>query len=166
MIQGPVVRLENLRCELRVDGARHFPVDDVSFEIYPHEVLSLVGESGCGKSLTALSILRLLPSNARVCGGSIWLRDEDIASASDARLRQVRGRKIAMIFQEPQTALNPVLTVGSQIKEALRPHSDGTRISTSRATTCTITETPSIFPKRSGLTDRARRTSVADSFIG
>lgn len=98
-------------------------VDRVSFDLAPGETLALVGESGCGKTLTALSILRLLPEAARTEPQSrVLFSDADLLTIPAARLRRVRGGEIAMVFQEPTTSLNPVLTVGAQIVEAIRAH--------------------------------------------
>ncbi len=99
------------------------PVDDVSFQLAKGETLALVGESGCGKSLTALSILQLLPRAASIGSGStIELDGQDLVPLDEAALRAVRGARIAMIFQDPMTSLNPVYTAGSQITEAIRAH--------------------------------------------
>ncbi len=97
-------------------------VDDVSFTIGEGELLGLVGESGCGKSITALSIMRLISKPGRIAGGSIKFRGEELTTATEERLREIRGDDIAMIFQDPMTSLNPVFTVGEQIAEALRLH--------------------------------------------
>ena len=91
-------------------------VDGVSFSLQPHETLAIVGESGCGKSITALSLLRLVPDPpGRIAGGSIKLAGVDLLTLDDKPMRGVRGNEIAMIFQEPMTSLNPVLTIGDQI---------------------------------------------------
>jgi oligopeptide/dipeptide ABC transporter ATP-binding protein len=97
-------------------------VNGVSFYINEGELLGLVGESGCGKSMTALSIMRLIAPPGRIAGGSIKFKDEELTTASDERMREIRGNDIAMIFQDPMTSLNPVFTVGEQIAEALRLH--------------------------------------------
>jgi oligopeptide transport system ATP-binding protein len=97
-------------------------VRGISFELAEGETLGLVGESGCGKSVTALSIMGLLPSNGRVVGGAVEVEGEDLISASKRRLRQVRGRRVAMVFQDSMTSLNPLLTVGRQITESLEAH--------------------------------------------
>jgi ABC-type dipeptide/oligopeptide/nickel transport system ATPase component len=95
----------------------------VSWDVAPGEIVALVGESGCGKSVTALSILQLLPRPAaRIVGGSLNFNGEDLLELSAARMRSLRGREIAMIFQEPMTSLNPVLTIGQQIAEPLIQH--------------------------------------------
>ncbi len=93
-------------------------VDDVSFSVAPGEVMALVGESGCGKSITALALMRLLPRAVRLAGGRIMLGDEDIATLPERRMRARRGRGISMIFQEPQAALDPLAPIGAQIREA------------------------------------------------
>ena len=108
----------------------HFPtragivksVDDVSFHIGEGELLGLVGESGCGKSITALSIMRLIAPPGKIVEGSIRFKDEDLTTVSAERMREIRGNDIGMIFQDPMTSLNPVFTVGEQIAEALRLH--------------------------------------------
>ncbi|HZG52114.1 MAG TPA: ABC transporter ATP-binding protein [Pyrinomonadaceae bacterium] len=97
-------------------------VDGVSFHLDRGELLGLVGESGCGKSVTALSVMRLVGSPGKIVGGEIWFDGEDLRAASEKRLREIRGDDIAMIFQDPMTSLNPVYTVGEQIAEALRLH--------------------------------------------
>jgi peptide/nickel transport system ATP-binding protein/oligopeptide transport system ATP-binding protein len=97
-------------------------VNDVSFTIDEGELLGLVGESGCGKSITALSIMRLIYPPGKIAGGAIKFKGEELTTASEDRLRAIRGNDIAMIFQDPMTSLNPVFTVGEQIAEALRLH--------------------------------------------
>jgi oligopeptide/dipeptide ABC transporter ATP-binding protein len=97
-------------------------VNDVSFHLDEGEMLGLVGESGCGKSITALSIMRLISPPGRIAEGSIKFKGEELTTASVERLREIRGNDIAMIFQDPMTSLNPVFTVGEQIAEALRLH--------------------------------------------
>jgi oligopeptide/dipeptide ABC transporter ATP-binding protein len=97
-------------------------VDGVSFEVHKGETLGIVGESGCGKSVTALSILRLIPDPGKIVGGHIWFKDRDVARMSREELREFRGNDVAMIFQDPMTSLNPVLRVGFQIKEAMIAH--------------------------------------------
>ena len=104
------------------DGVVH-AVEDVSFSVRPGEVLGLVGESGCGKSVTGLSIMRLVPDPpGRITAGSIEFKGEDLLKLNDDEMRQIRGNQIAMIFQDPMTAFNPVLTIGKQIAEVLELH--------------------------------------------
>ena len=108
----------------------HFPtkagtvkaVDGVSFYIDKGELLGLVGESGCGKSITALSVMRLIAPPGKIIGGEILFEGEDLLKVSDEKMREIRGDDIAMIFQDPMTSLNPVFTIGNQIGEALRLH--------------------------------------------
>ncbi len=97
-------------------------VEDVSFSIEAGQTLALVGESGCGKSVTALSIMRLISPPGRIVGGRIRFRDRDLVTLEEEELRQIRGKDIGMIFQEPMTSLNPVFTVGDQIGELLHVH--------------------------------------------
>jgi oligopeptide/dipeptide ABC transporter ATP-binding protein len=97
-------------------------IDDVSFDVQQGETLALVGESGCGKSITALALSKLLPKNAFISGGSILLAGRDIAQLNELEMQKMRGEKIAYIFQDVTSSLNPVMTVGSQIKEALKVH--------------------------------------------
>ena len=98
-------------------------VDGVSFDVRRGETVGIVGESGCGKSVTALSIMRLLPEGeGRIVGGSVRIGQTDLSTLSEAEMRQIRGNRISMIFQEPMTSLNPVLTVGEQIAESVRIH--------------------------------------------
>jgi oligopeptide/dipeptide ABC transporter ATP-binding protein len=102
-------------------------VDGVSFAVAPGKLMGLVGESGSGKTASVLSIMRLLPERARVTGGAVLFEGRDLLSLSEPEMRAVRGAKIAMIFQEPMTSLNPVFTIGSQIGEAVRLHQHTSR---------------------------------------
>src|SRR4026209_2109609 len=117
-----LLEIENLQTQFPTRGGLVKAVDDVSFYIDEGELLGLVGESGSGKSITALSILRLISEPGRIAGGSIRFKGEELTSASEDRMREIRGNDIAMIFQDPMTSLNPVFTVGEQIAEALRLH--------------------------------------------
>ncbi len=99
-------------------------VDGLDLSVMPGEVLGLVGESGCGKSLTALSVLGLVPEPGRVAAGSVRFRGEELLGAPPRRLRSLRGAEISMVFQEPMTSLNPVFTVGRQVAELIRAHRD------------------------------------------
>src|SRR5258708_14614582 len=103
-------------------------VDDVSFSVHAGETLAVVGEWGCGKAMTALSLMRLVPSPpGRIVGGSIKLGGRDLVTLPEHEMRDVRGNDISMIFQEPMTSLNPVMTIGKQIAETLRLHQDLSR---------------------------------------
>ena len=117
-----LLRVANLRTWIETGSARVRAVEGVSFEIAPGETFALVGESGCGKSLTALSVMRLLPDAARIVGGRVELDGVDLLALPETGMREVRGARIAMIFQEPMLSLNPVMTVGAQIAEALKRH--------------------------------------------
>jgi peptide/nickel transport system ATP-binding protein len=119
---APLLEVEDLRVEFAAPEGTVRAVDGVSFEIRQGEILGLVGESGCGKSITALSLLRLIAPPGRISGGRIRYRGRDLLSLSEREIRKVRGKEIALIFQEPVAALNPVFTVGSQISEAIRVH--------------------------------------------
>jgi peptide/nickel transport system ATP-binding protein len=120
---APVLEVEALTVEVRAAKRTLRVVDGVSFEVRRGETLAIVGESGAGKSITALAIMRLLPAHsARIALGRILFGGEDLAFADSERLYKLRGNEIAMIFQEPMTALNPVLTIGEQLCEVLRHH--------------------------------------------
>ncbi len=124
----PLLSVCNLTVEFTIRGGVVPVIDDLSFELAAGETLSLVGESGCGKSMTALAIMGLIPSPPGVISaGSIILQGEDLIQASDTRLREIRGNEVSMVFQEPMTSLNPVYTVGEQIAETLRRHQGLTR---------------------------------------
>ena len=122
MSEDPLLRVENLRTVFRTSGGDVAAVDGVSLEVPRGRTLGIVGESGCGKSVLSLSIMRLLSHPGRIAGGRVLLEGRDLASLSSAAMREVRGRDIAMIFQEPMTSLNPVHSVGFQITEAIRAH--------------------------------------------
>jgi peptide/nickel transport system ATP-binding protein len=119
----PLLVVEDLRTYFDLRHGVVKAVDGVSFALTPHETLAIVGESGCGKSITALSLMRLVPDPpGRVVGGSIKLAGVDLLALSEEAMRSIRGKDIAMIFQEPMTSLNPVLTIGSQVAESLLLH--------------------------------------------
>jgi len=124
----PVLRVRDLSIEFATEEGIVPAVDRVSFDVLPNETLGLVGESGCGKTVTGLSILRLIPMPpGRIAGGSIELNGRDLVPLSAREIEDVRGRDISMIFQEPMTALNPVFTIGSQMVDVLRRHRDLSR---------------------------------------
>ncbi len=118
----PVLQVDGLHTELDTDSGLVRAVDALSLSIERGETFALVGESGCGKSMTALSILRLLPENGRVAQGRIDLAGTDVAQLPESRMRDVRGRRVGIVFQEPATSLNPVLPVGAQIVEVIERH--------------------------------------------
>jgi oligopeptide/dipeptide ABC transporter ATP-binding protein len=118
-----LLRVEGLSTRFETRAGTVRAVDDVSFEVRRGEVFTLLGESGCGKSMTALSIMRLVPAPAgRIAAGRVLLDGEDLLRLPEVAMRRVRGKRIAMIFQEPMTSLNPVLTIGEQIAETIRRH--------------------------------------------
>jgi oligopeptide transport system ATP-binding protein len=119
----PLLEVKGLKTQFFTQDGVVKAVDDVSFYIMPGETLGVVGESGCGKSMTGLSIMRLIPNPpGKIVAGEIVFDGEDILSMSDNDVRKIRGHKIAMIFQDPMTSLNPVLTINRQISEALQLH--------------------------------------------
>jgi oligopeptide/dipeptide ABC transporter ATP-binding protein len=118
-----LLRIENLSVEFRTPAGAARAVDEVSLEVRPGEMLGVVGESGSGKSVTALSVMRLIPSPpGRIVGGRVLFDGQDLLALSDREIRRLRGGAIAMVFQDPLTSLNPVLTVGFQVAEAIRLH--------------------------------------------
>jgi len=117
-----LLEIENLQTHFPVRAGIVRAVNDVSFFIDEGELVGLVGESGSGKSITALSVMRLLAPPGKIVGGSIKFKGEELTTAKDERMREIRGDDISMIFQDPMTSLNPVYTVGEQIAEALRLH--------------------------------------------
>ena len=120
----PLLEVSGLRTYFNTDAGVARAVDGVSFHVEEGETVGIVGESGCGKTVTSLSIMGLIPDppGKILSGSSIRLSGEELVGASNRRLREIRGNDIAMIFQEPMTSLNPVFTVGNQISEALRAH--------------------------------------------
>jgi len=152
---APVLRIEDLAIAFDGGGAdRARAVDGVGFSVYPGQTLALVGESGCGKSVTALSIPGLLPSPpARIESGTIELcaggATHDLRSIDPAALRRLRGAEVAMIFQEPMTSLNPVISIGDQVIEAIRLHQNVNRAQAKRRATAALNEV--------GIHDAAKR---------
>jgi oligopeptide transport system ATP-binding protein len=124
MPRQPLLSVEDLRVEFWTRRGTVHAVNGVSFDVAPGETLGIVGESGCGKSVTSLALLGILPRAGRVTSGTAMFGDRDLFRLSDREMRAVRGRDIAIIFQDPMTSLNPVLTVGRQIREALETHFD------------------------------------------
>ena len=123
MTKSPLLQVRGLKTVFRTEAGTAKAVDGVDFDIYPGEVLGLVGESGSGKSVTALSILRLIPDPpGKIAGGSILYKGRDLLKLSWDEIRDIRGKEISMIFQEPMTSLNPVFTIGMQIMEVVLEH--------------------------------------------
>jgi oligopeptide transport system ATP-binding protein len=120
--KAPLLEVEDLRVEFTTRRGVVFAVNGISFGIARGETLGIVGESGCGKSVTSLAVLGLLAANGRVAAGRALFEGRDLLELNDRALRKVRGREVAMIFQDPMTSLNPVLTIGRQIREALETH--------------------------------------------
>ena len=121
--EKPIIEVKNLRTYFNTDGGVAKAVENVSFDVYPGETLGIVGESGCGKSVTALSMMRLVAQPPGFyAGGEILFNGEDILNMSKDKIQSIRGNTISMIFQEPMTSLNPVFTCGNQIIEAVKLH--------------------------------------------
>ena len=124
MPREPLLSVEDLEVRFWTGRGMIHAVNGISFDIAPGETLGIVGESGCGKSVTSLSLLGILPRAGRVTAGSAHFEGRDLIGLTDEELRTIRGKEIAMIFQDPMTSLNPVLTIGRQIREALETHFD------------------------------------------
>ena len=118
----PLLEIQDLRTHFFTQDGTVKAVDGVSYEIGDGKTVGVVGESGCGKSITALSVMRLIEQPGRIVGGSVLLRGRDLLRVDDAEMRDIRGNQISMIFQEPMTSLNPVYTCGDQISEAVSLH--------------------------------------------
>ena len=119
----PILSIDDLHTHFFTRDGIVRAIDSLSLTVQAGEVLGIVGESGCGKSVTALSVMRLIPpKSGRIVRGSVSFEGQDLATLSDARMREIRGNQIAMVFQEPMTSLNPVHTIGAQIAEAVRIH--------------------------------------------
>jgi oligopeptide/dipeptide ABC transporter ATP-binding protein len=119
----PILEIKDLRTHFFTDRGEIPAVDGVDLHVNPGEVLGVVGESGCGKSVTSLSVLKLVPSPpGKIVSGSILFKDQDITAMNEREMRKIRGNCISMIFQEPMTSLNPLFTVGHQIVETIREH--------------------------------------------
>ena len=123
-MNAPLIDIRGLTTWLAAGEEIVRAIDGLSLQIGRGETFALVGESGCGKSMTALSVMRLLPDAAQIVDGSVGLDGEDLLAKPEIGMRDIRGRKVAMIFQEPMLSLNPVMRVGAQIEETLRRHTD------------------------------------------
>ena len=124
---APVLEIENLHTDIKLRQGTVHPVDGVNLYVEPGETLGIVGESGCGKTMTALSIMGLLPVGGSIAEGRIFLDGRHISGLSDEQMRKVRGDEIGMIFQDPLTSLNPTMTIGKQIAEAVLLHRDASK---------------------------------------
>ncbi len=137
----PILKLRGLTVEFATEDGVVHAVTDVSYDLRPGEILGVVGESGSGKSVSMLSVLGLIPvPSGRIVGGEAIFEGEDLLKLPDDRLREIRGGQIAMIFQDPMTSLNPVLTIGDQISEAVRVHNPQTSGDTARTRTIQLLE--------------------------
>jgi oligopeptide/dipeptide ABC transporter ATP-binding protein len=121
-MSSPLLSVQDLRVDFDTYEGVVEALDDVSFEIFEGEMFGLVGETGCGKTVTALSIIRLIPENGRIAKGNILFRTEDLLQKTEEEMRNLRGGKISMIFQDPTVSLNPVFTVGQQIADVIAIH--------------------------------------------
>src|SRR5689334_8011192 len=122
--QKPLLEVRNLKTYFHTEDGTVRAVDGVNFEVYPGEVLGIVGESGCGKSVTSLSIMRLVAPPGKITDGEILFDDRNLIDLTEEEMTKIRGNRISMIFQQPQTALNPVFQVSDQIAEVLNIHKD------------------------------------------
>ncbi|MBI4656079.1 MAG: ABC transporter ATP-binding protein [Elusimicrobia bacterium] len=120
----PILQVKNLSVEIKYDDKNLKILKNISYELFPSKTLAIVGESGCGKTISALSVLRLLPDSAKIASGKIIYKGIDLLKLSHEEIRKIRGGKISMVFQEPMTSLNPVMTIGRQISEAITEHTD------------------------------------------
>ena len=119
-----LLEVKNLRTEFKRDKTWVTAVNNVSFSIQPGEILGLVGESGCGKSVTSLSIMKLLARNSKISNGEILLNGKDLLKEDKKGMRKIRGREVAMIFQEPMNSLNPCMRIEKQLTEAILLHNN------------------------------------------
>ncbi|UCH71205.1 MAG: ABC transporter ATP-binding protein, partial [Candidatus Bathyarchaeota archaeon] len=118
----PLLNIKNLYTYFLIPEGVVRAVDNVNLKIGKEEVLGLVGESGCGKSTTALSIMRLIREPGKIVGGEVWFNGRDLLKLKEKQMRKVRGAEISMVFQNPMDSMNPVFTVGGQISEAIKLH--------------------------------------------
>jgi peptide/nickel transport system ATP-binding protein len=135
-----LVRINNLKTYFYTEDGIIKAVDDVSFKIKEGETIGIVGESGCGKSITAMSLMRLIPNPpGKIVGGEIFFEDRSILGLSESEMRKIRGNKISVIFQEPMTSLNPVFTIGDQIMEAVMLHQNLNKMAAKKKAIETLT---------------------------
>lgn len=117
-----LLEVQNLKTRFQTDDGSFYAVDDVSFNVKKGQTLGIVGESGCGKSVTSLSVMRLIQKPGSIESGKVLFKGQNLLDLPDSKMREIRGNEIAMIFQEPMTSLNPVYTIGDQIEEAILLH--------------------------------------------
>ena len=153
-----LLEVSDLSVRFRTDEAPVHAVDNLSFTLQEREILAIVGESGCGKSVTALSVLGLLPPAGEIISGSIRLDGVDLGALSTSQMRDIRGKDISMVFQEPMTSLNPVLRIGRQITEVLRRH-EGLSRKAARARALELLSLVGIPAPRSRIDDYAHQLS-------
>ncbi len=121
-MSATLLQVKDLRTYFETAEGTIKAVDGISYDVHEAETVAVVGESGCGKSVSALSLIRLVPYPGRIVGGQVLFGGEDLLQVPEKKMRSIRGRHIAMVFQEPMTSLNPVLSIGEQIAEPLRVH--------------------------------------------
>src|SRR5690349_14275827 len=151
-LESPLLEIHDLRTDIALRHSVVRAVDGVDLTLLPGEALGLVGESGCGKTMTALSIMRLLPAGGEVVGGSIRLRGVELTALDETAMRQVRGNDVGMVFQDPLTSLNPTMTVGRQLVEAVLLHRDVTHAA-ARARAADVLDLVGIARARARLDD-------------
>lgn len=128
MSQEPILNVQNLETSFDLKQGTVKVISDLSYQIFPGETLGIVGESGCGKSVTSLTLMGLLPANGKITHGQILFKDQDLTRFTPPQMESLRGGKISMIFQEPMTALNPVMTAGEQIIEQILSHQSKSKV--------------------------------------
>jgi oligopeptide/dipeptide ABC transporter ATP-binding protein len=136
----PVLSLDNLTTSIRSEGYTFEVVRGLSLDIYPNEIVCLVGESGCGKTMAALSVMKLLPEAAQITGGTIRFKGRDLVTASQRDIRSIRAEEISMIFQDPLTSLDPSFTVGHVLKELIKAHRKTSDVEAAELALATLTE--------------------------
>ena len=119
---APLLQIEDLKVKYRTRDGILTAIRDVSFQVNPGEIVGVVGESGCGKSTIAATVMRLLPPNGEIAGGRMLLQGRDLCALDEESMRKLRGKEISMIFQDPMTSLNPFFSVETQMMDALRAH--------------------------------------------
>ena len=125
MMTESLLQVQDLHVEFRTSRGTLRALSGVSFDVTPGEVFGLVGETGCGKTVTGLAVLRLVPKPGRITAGRVLFKGDDLLAKSEDGMQQTRGGQISMIFQDPSSSLNPVFTVGSQIVRVIRQHQRG-----------------------------------------